>query len=124
MVALVSELRPDSCVVAEVRPSPNHSERKDGALPDMIVLHYTGMRDNEAAIRTLCNPASEVSAHYLVLQDGYIVQHVAESRRAWHAGVSYWAGQTTSIRAPSGLRSPIRVTTTAIRIFRDGKSRR
>ena len=93
MVAFVSELRPDSCVVAEVRPSPNQSERKDGVLPDMIVLHYTGMRDNEAAIRTLCNPVSEVSAHYVVLQDGYIAQLVDESRRAWHAGVSYWAGQ-------------------------------
>ena len=94
MVTVVSELRPDSCVVAEVRPSPNHSERKGGALPDMIVLHYTGMRDNEAAIRQLCNPASEVSAHYVVLPDGYIVQLVAESRRAWHAGVSSWAGET------------------------------
>src|SRR5271166_4018467 len=94
MVTVVSELRPDSCVVAEVRPSPNHSERKGGALPDMIVLHYTGMRDNEAAPRQLCNPASEVSAHYVVLPDGYIVQLVAESRRAWHAGVSSWAGET------------------------------
>jgi N-acetylmuramoyl-L-alanine amidase len=93
MAMLVSELRPDSCVVAEVRPSPNHSERKDGALPDMIVLHYTGMRDNEAAIRQLCTPASEVSAHYVVLQDGCIVQLVAEPRRAWHAGVSSWAGE-------------------------------
>ena len=86
MVTLVSELRPDSCVVAEVRPSPNHGERKDGVAPDMIVLHYTGMRDNEAAIRQLCTPTSEVSAHYVVLQDGYIVQLVAEARRAWHAG--------------------------------------
>ena len=94
MVMLVSELRPDSCVVAEVRPSPNHSDRKDGALPDMIVLHYTGMPDDEAAIRQLCNPASEVSAHYVVLPDGAIVQLVAESRRAWHAGVSSWAGET------------------------------
>ena len=93
MVMLVSELRPDSCVVAEVRPSPNHSERKDGAAPDMIVLHYTGMRDNEAAIRQLCTPLAEVSAHYVVLQDGYIVQLVAEARRAWHAGVSSWAGR-------------------------------
>src|SRR5882672_6118236 len=94
MVALVSELRPDSSVVAEVRPSPNHSERKNSVSPDMIVLHYTGMRDNEAAIRQLCSPASEVSAHYVVLQDGIIVQLVAESRRAWHAGVSSWAEET------------------------------
>jgi len=91
---LVSELRPDSSVVAEVRPSPNHSERKDGVAPDMIVLHYTGMRDNEAAIRHLCAPATEVSAHYVVLQDGFILQLVAESRRAWHAGVASWAGET------------------------------
>jgi N-acetylmuramoyl-L-alanine amidase len=94
MVMLVSELRPDSCVVAEVRPSPNHSERKDGAAPDMIVLHYTGMRDNEAALRQLCTPSAEVSAHYVVLQDGYIVQLVAEACRAWHAGVSSWAGKS------------------------------
>jgi N-acetylmuramoyl-L-alanine amidase len=35
-----------------------------------------------------------VSAHYVVLQDGYIVQLVAEARRAWHAGASHWAGET------------------------------
>jgi N-acetylmuramoyl-L-alanine amidase len=91
---LVSELRPDSCVVAEVRPSPNHGERKGGATPNMIVLHYTGMPDNDAAIRLLGNSASEVSAHYVVLQDGYIIQMVAEARRAWHAGTSSWAGET------------------------------
>jgi len=93
MVMVVSELRPDSCVVAEVRPSPNHSERKNGMMPDMIVLHYTGTRDTEAAIGQLCNPKSEVSAHYVVLQDGCILQLVPESRRAWHAGVSSWAGE-------------------------------
>jgi N-acetylmuramoyl-L-alanine amidase len=94
MAALVSELRPDSCIVAEVRPSPNHGERKGRAGPDMIVLHYTGMTDNQGAIRVLCNPSSEVSAHYVVLQDGYIVQLVAEERRAWHAGMAAWAGET------------------------------
>ena len=60
MVMLVPELRPDSSVVAEVRPSPNHGERKAGAKPDMIVLHYTGMRDSQGAINLLCTPASEV----------------------------------------------------------------
>jgi N-acetylmuramoyl-L-alanine amidase len=94
MVALVSELRPDSSVVAEVRPSPNHGERKGSGMPDMIVLHYTGMADSQAAIRQLCNPTSEVSSHYVVLQDGYIVQLVAEARRAWHAGQSSWAGES------------------------------
>jgi hypothetical protein len=43
MVTLVSALRhPDSCVVAEMRASPNHNERSNGVMPDMIVLHYTG----------------------------------------------------------------------------------
>ena len=94
MVMLVSELRPDSCVVAEVRPSPNHGERKSHVAPDMIVLHYTGMSDSQAAVRHLCDPSSEASAHYVVLQDGHIIQLVAESRRAWHAGMSTWAGET------------------------------
>jgi N-acetylmuramoyl-L-alanine amidase len=90
----VSELRPDSSLVAEVRPSPNHGERQGGGAPDMILLHYTGVADNKAALSHLCNPASKVSAHYFVMQDGAIVQLVAESRRAWHAGTSAWAGET------------------------------
>jgi N-acetylmuramoyl-L-alanine amidase len=94
MVTLASELHPDSSIVAEVRRSPNHSERKAGVKPNMIVLHYTGMRDNEAALRQLCSPSSDVSAHYVVLQDGHTIQLVSEARRAWHAGVSSWAGET------------------------------
>ncbi len=94
MVLLVSEFRPDSCIVAEVRPSPNHGERKNGAKPDMIVLHYTGMRHADEAIDRLCYPASEVSAHYVVIEDGRVVQLVPEARRAWHAGAASWAGET------------------------------
>ena len=124
MATLVSELRANSCVVAEVRPSPNHGERKGVVAPNMIVLHYTGMSDNEAALKLLASPASEVSAHYVVLQDGYIIQMVAEDRRAWHAGAAYWAGETDINSARSASRSPIRATTTAIRIFRGGRSRR
>ena len=90
----MSEFRPDSSVVAEVRPSPNHNERQGGARPDIILLHYTGMRDPQAAINLLRTPASEASAHYVVLEDGYIIQLVAEERRAWHAGASSWAGET------------------------------
>jgi N-acetylmuramoyl-L-alanine amidase len=60
----------------------------------MIVLHYTGMPDGKAALERLCSPASEVSSHYVVFEDGRIVQCVPEARRAWHAGVSSWAGET------------------------------
>ncbi len=84
----------NSSVVAEVRPSPNHDERAGGRIPDMIVLHYTGMEDGIAALDRLCDPASKVSAHYLVFEDGRVVQMVQESRRAWHAGQSFWSGET------------------------------
>src|SRR5689334_20895517 len=94
MVLFVSEFRPDSCVVAEVRPSPNHGERKDNMKPDMLVLHYTGMADAQDAVRRLTTESSKVSSHYIVLEDGHIIQCVPESRRAWHAGESSWTGAT------------------------------
>jgi len=87
-----STFLPDSCVVAEVVPSPNHGERKDGRRPDMILLHYTGMLDANAALERLTDRASQVSSHYLVFEDSRIVQMVEESQRAWHAGTSVWAG--------------------------------
>jgi len=84
---------PDSSIASDVVPSPNHGERNQGRLPDMIVLHYTGMPDVEGAIRQLCTAGTDVSAHYIVLEDGRIVQCVPEARRAWHAGVASWAGE-------------------------------
>jgi len=84
---------PDSFIVAEVRPSPNLDERKDGPA-DMILLHYTGMQTGQAALERLTTAASKVSAHYVVFEDGRIVQCVPEAMRAWHAGVSSWAGET------------------------------
>ena len=83
---------PDSSIASDVIPSANYGERNNGRLPDMILLHYTGMPDVEGAIAQLCTAGTEVSAHYIVLEDGRIVQCVPESLRAWHAGVSFWAG--------------------------------
>jgi N-acetylmuramoyl-L-alanine amidase len=74
------------------RPSPNFGSRRNGLLPSMIVLHYTGMATGGAAEDWLCDPRSEVSAHYLVHEDGRIVQLVAERDRAWHAGKGSWRG--------------------------------
>ncbi|HZQ39410.1 MAG TPA: N-acetylmuramoyl-L-alanine amidase [Rhizomicrobium sp.] len=75
------------------RPSPNHDDR--GGVPiDMLVLHYTGMQTAEAALERLCDPAAKVSAHYTVDEAGRTYAHVPEARRAWHAGVSFWAGVT------------------------------
>jgi N-acetylmuramoyl-L-alanine amidase len=76
------------------RASPNFGPRRDGLKPEVILLHYTGMASGPAAEDWLCNPASEVSSHYLVHEDGRIVQMVRESDRAWHAGKSSWRGVT------------------------------
>jgi N-acetylmuramoyl-L-alanine amidase len=84
---------PDSSIASDVIPSPNYGDRNQGRLPDMILLHYTGMPDVEGAIAQLCTAGTEVSSHYIVLEDGRIVQSVPESKRAWHAGVSFWAGE-------------------------------
>jgi len=81
-------------VVAEVRASPNFGERKDGRRPDMILLHYTGMPEANAALERLTTLGSDVSAHYLVYEDGRIIQMVRESQRAWHAGRSVWGDDT------------------------------
>jgi N-acetylmuramoyl-L-alanine amidase len=58
----------------------------------MLVLHYTGMQSGAAALDRLCDPAARVSAHYTVDEDGTVYAHVDEQHRAWHAGVSHWAG--------------------------------
>ena len=85
---------PDSSVVSDVLASPNYGERNNGRSVDMIVLHYTGMPDVEGALARLCTDGTDVSAHYIVLEDGRIVQSVPEAKRAWHAGQAIWAGET------------------------------
>jgi N-acetylmuramoyl-L-alanine amidase len=75
------------------RPSPNQDAREEPV--DILVLHYTGMQSAEAAIARLCDPASRVSSHYVVEEDGRIWRLVEEGRRAWHAGVSFWRGHET-----------------------------
>lgn len=74
-------------------PSPNFGPRRDGLLPSLIVLHFTAMPTAAAALERLCDPASEVSAHYLIGREGTLWQMVREPLRAWHAGAGEWAGQ-------------------------------
>lgn len=85
---------PDSSVVSDVIPSANYGDRRGNRAPDMIVLHYTGMMDAEVAIRRLTVAGTEVSSHYVVREDGRIIQCVPESLRAWHAGQATWGTET------------------------------
>jgi N-acetylmuramoyl-L-alanine amidase len=73
-------------------PSPNAGPRRGGQRPDMVVLHYTAMVSAEAALARLRDPAAEVSAHYLIAEDGAVWRLVEEEARAWHAGVARWGG--------------------------------
>ena len=51
-------------------PSPNFNERAHGIAPAYIILHYTDMQDAASAIARLCDPLAEVSAHYVIDEDG------------------------------------------------------
>ena len=82
-------------------PSPNFDDR---TLPvTMLVLHYTGMPDAASAIDWMTNPASKVSAHYCVTEDGQVIRMVGEDKRAWHAGLAYWRGITDINSASVGI---------------------
>jgi len=72
-------------------PSPNFDART--APPDILVLHYTGMKTGPEALDRLRDPLAKVSSHYMVEEDGRIFRLVPEERRAWHAGVSFWKGE-------------------------------
>lgn len=72
-------------------PSPNFNDRLHPL--DMLVLHYTGMKDGPTALARMQDAREpQVSAHYMVEEDGRIFQLVAEEKRAWQAGRSWWQG--------------------------------
>ena len=79
--------------ISEFIKSENYNARKSDNI-DMLILHYTATKDAAEAVDIMTDPAREVSAHYLVCEDGRIIQLVDEKHRAWHAGKSYWQGDT------------------------------
>jgi N-acetylmuramoyl-L-alanine amidase len=87
-------LVPDTPLVRDVRASPNFGARRDGLRPSILLLHYTGVETAAKAIDWLTRAESQVSCHYAVDEVGIITQMVAEDMRAWHAGESFWAGET------------------------------
>jgi N-acetylmuramoyl-L-alanine amidase len=92
-----------SPLVHALHPSPNIEPRRGKTRADMLILHYTGMMSAPRAIAWLANPASKVSAHYVVDEAGHITQMVSEADRAWHAGVACWAGETDINSASIGI---------------------
>lgn len=80
-------------------PSPNHDARR----PNFVILHDTTSDNVKHSLKTLTDPAREVSAHYLIGRDGSLYQLVDEHRRAWHAGISYWGGNADLNSASIGI---------------------
>lgn len=82
-------------------PSPNQNDRK---LPlSMLVLHYTGMESGQVALDRMCDSDAQVSAHYMIEEDGRVFRLVPETHRAWHAGVSEWNGISDVNSASIGI---------------------
>ncbi len=74
------------------RPLPNFGARRGGALPDLVVPHFTAMGSARDALARPCDPAIQVSSHDLVDASGQVLRLVAEEYRAWHAGAGAWGG--------------------------------
>jgi N-acetylmuramoyl-L-alanine amidase len=95
--------KPDSALVGALHASPNFEPRRGAGQPDLLLLHYTGLKSCAKAIDWLSRRESKVSCHYVVDEAGHITQMVAEDQRAWHAGVASWAGETDINSASVGI---------------------
>lgn len=84
----------DSSLVDDIHVAANVEPRRGGVRPSLLILHYTGMSSAAKAIDWLARAESGVSCHYVIDEAGRITQLVPESLRAWHAGASYWRGET------------------------------
>ena len=76
-------------MAANYSPNFNVSKRSKKIIK-FIIIHYTGMRKESAAIKRLQDPKSKVSSHYLIKNNGEVVNLVPDLYEAWHAGVSSW----------------------------------
>ena len=92
-----------SPLARHLRPAVNCEPRRGSRAVDMIVLHYTGMASAQQACDRLCGAEGGVSCHYLIDEDGTIIQMVGEDLRAWHAGVSVWQGEADTNSRSIGI---------------------
>ena len=93
----------DTKCECHVRPAVNFGDRAEDLDIDILLLHYTGMENGDAALDWLCCEDSGVSCHYLIHEDGRIVQLVAEKNRAWHAGKSLWQDEVDTNSRSIGI---------------------
>lgn len=109
---------------AALDPSPNFGPRRDGKTPVYLILHYTGLATAQEAVDILKSPEMQVSAHYLVHEDGQVAQMVSEKPVPGMQARASGRARPTSIRLPSALKSSIRAIWKTIRRSRMRRSRR
>tara|TARA_B100000989_G_scaffold206923_1_gene156754 strand:+ start:671 stop:1414 length:744 start_codon:yes stop_codon:yes gene_type:complete len=73
--------------------SLNYNSRNNSKI-QLIIIHYTALKDISESISYLCKKEKKVSAHYLISQNGKVYNLVEDKFRAWHAGKSFWQGIT------------------------------
>ena len=69
--------------------SPNYNSRNNSKI-QLIIIHYTALKNTLDAISYLCKKEKKVSSHYLISQNGTVYNLVEDKFRAWHAGHSFW----------------------------------
>lgn len=84
-------------------PSPNYNNRPAGQVIDAVVIHTTE-GTYAGAISWFQNPASQVSAHYVISSTGEITQMVALEKRAWHA--TYYNDRSIGIEMAGYANDP------------------
>jgi N-acetylmuramoyl-L-alanine amidase len=102
-LAVAAMFQPDSPHVNAIVPAINVEPRRNGLTPRYLIQHYTGMSSAQKAVAWLACAQSQVSCHYVIDEEGHITQLVPEGLRAWHAGVSYWAGAIDLNSASIGI---------------------
>ena len=93
------------------RLSPHHDERPENTKIKLIVIHnislppnsfegpwvddlFMGRLDVDAHPYFKQLEGVRVSAHQLIRRCGQVIQYVPFDKRAWHAGVSNWKGES------------------------------
>jgi hypothetical protein len=86
-------------------PASNYTVGRDGNSVELIVDHWTVVMF-EGAIRRFKDPASVLSAHYVIGSDGRIAQLVSEDDTAYHAGVFSVNQRSIGIEHEAGPAMP------------------
>lgn len=68
--------------------------------PNYIIIHHTAQDSLAQTVKMFTNKDRQVSSHYVIGDDGTVVQMLNDYLRAWHAGAGTW-GKDTDINSAS-----------------------